>query len=58
MMQEGTQYTHPWRRVLFTNALNRKMLGPNPENVSFDELERTLRLCDSKHPLRHRTRTV
>jgi len=31
MMQEGTQYIHSRRRVLFTNALSEKMLGQNPE---------------------------
>jgi hypothetical protein len=61
MMHEGTQYTRSCRRVPFINALCQKMFGPNPEkvlSVMDSRKERTLRLRDSKHRLRHRTRTV
>ena len=51
MMQEGTQYTHSRRRVLFVNALNQKSLV-RTQKRSFLRwtAQRTLRLCD-KEPI-------
>jgi hypothetical protein len=50
MMQEDTQYTHSCRRVLFTNALSERMLGPNPEKVP-SVLDSALSACRAERTL-------